>query len=230
MIKQRADCNDEVQVKNERNDENHCMVKSLGINDLIGRQFKEQTHIDQLFVQLSTGLCLSIIERHFDIKLPDGCPKASLVPVDVFEALTHGPFGILAQYLDSLEDPDQRNRIAEIALGPPVQQHLSPVEHEIMIDVHELGKQLVKEAEYLCDALDDRPIIHLLATELQHKASEMWYTPVPRFCLIDSKYGKLRASGIFSASHALASQGYIEPAKRLIQGLYDVNPRPILDV
>jgi hypothetical protein len=230
VINKRTDFKGGHQVKNDQNDENHNTVKSFGINDLIGRQLKEPTHIDQLFVELSTGLTLSILERHFDINLPDGCPKASLAPLDVFEALSSGPFGILSQYLDSLADPDERNRLAEIALGPPMQQHFSPIEKELTIDVHELGRQLVKEAEYLCDALDDRPIIHLLATELQHKASEMWYTPPPRFCLIDSKYGNLRASGIFSASHALASQGYIEPAKRLIQGLYDINPRPILEV
>ncbi len=230
MINKRADFNGEHQEKSDRSDENSSMMKTLSINELIGRQPKELTHVDQLFVELATGLCLSILERHFDIKLPDGCPKASLAPTDVFEALSNGPFDILAQYLDSLEDPEQRNRIAEIALGQPSQQDLSPADKVITIDVHELGKQLVKEAEHLCDSLDDRPVIHLLATELQHRAAEMSYTPVPRFCLIDSKYGQLRASGIFSASHALASQGYIEPARKLIQGLYDVNPRPILEL
>ena len=74
MINKRTDFKGVHQVKNDQNDENHDTVKSFGINDLIGRQLKEPTHIDQLFVELSTGLTLSILERHFDINLPDGCP------------------------------------------------------------------------------------------------------------------------------------------------------------
>lgn len=195
----------------------------MQLGDLLERPQQEATRIDQAFVELAGRICFSVLEREFATTLPSSYPNVSLEPSDLLSELTTGFFSVFYDY-QGAEDDAARSRIASTALGPPEPPELLPREVIVNVDGQALGAELVIVAEHLCSELLDRPIIHLLATELQFKASDIWNTPIPAFCVIDSKYGQLRASGIFSASHALAFHGDLPGSNRLLSGLYQPNP------
>ncbi len=205
-------------------------MTAVDLAEIYNRQFEETTKIDQAFVELAIEVCFAVLVRDFGVSVPSSYPVGNLDHDALLERFRQGKFKLLTDYIDNLHDKSARNAIASEALGPPEKDDFLPTPCVIEIEAHKLGRRIVLEAEQFCLDADDLPITHILATELQSIASELWHTPIPRFCVIDSKYGELRGSGIFSASHALAQQEFIEPAKGLLNGLWQRNPRPILDV
>jgi hypothetical protein len=205
-------------------------MAAVDLAEIYNRQFEESTKIDQAFVQLATEVCFAVLARDFGVSIPSSYPVVDLDHDALLDRFSDGHFSLLRDYINNLHDKSARNAIASEALGPPEKNDFIPTPCVVEVEAHKLGRRIVLEAEQFCLDADDLPITHILATELQSIASELWYTPIPRFCVIDSKYGELRGSGIFSASHALAQQDFIEPAKGLIEGLWQKNPRQILDV
>ncbi|MBU2952300.1 hypothetical protein [Marinobacter sp. F3R08] len=205
-------------------------MDSVDLAEIFNRQFEETTKIDQAFVELAIEVCFSVLVRDFDVSIPSSYPVADLDHDSLLSRFSTGKFRLLKDYIENLDDKSARNAIASEALGPPEKSNLLPTRCIVGVEAHKLGRRIVLEAEQFCLDTDDLPITHILATELQSIAAELWHTPIPRFCVIDSKYGELRGSGIFSASHALAQQEFIEPARGLLQGLWQENPRQILTI
>ena len=205
-------------------------MDSVDLSKILARSFEETTRIDQAFVELAVSFCLSVLDRDFNIALPSSYPIIDLDSPALMDKLSSGVFDRLRDYAELIEDASKRNEIAGELLGSPVRDGLLPRRHIIQVDTQEWGRRIVLEAEQFCLEMDDSPITHILATEIQTICTECWDTPIPKFCVIDSKYGQLRGSGIFSASHSLAGQGFFEPARGLMQGLWESNPRPTLEL